>query len=213
MPLPRLRTSDAVLLIALAGEVALFSLIAPNFATTGNFFEITRLSVELGLLAVALTPVLVTGGIDLSVGAMMGLAAVVFGAASRDWGLPPLVAAMAALLVGAAGGVLNALLIARLRIPPLIVTLGTFSLFRGIAEGVTQAAVNYSGFPPGFLFLGQGYLGGVIPAQLPIFVAVFAAYVVLLHRSVIGRALYTIGFTQAGARYAGIDVTRRIGLV
>ena len=113
MPLPRLRTSDAVLLIALAGEVALFSLIAPNFATTGNFFEITRLSVELGLLAVALTPVLVTGGIDLSVGAMMGLAAVVFGAASRDWGLHPLVAAMAALLVGAAGGVLNALLIAR----------------------------------------------------------------------------------------------------
>jgi rhamnose transport system permease protein len=213
MPLPRLRTSDAVLLIALAGEVALFSLIAPNFATTGNFFEITRLSVELGLLAVALTPVLVTGGIDLSVGAMMGLAAVVFGAASRDWGLHPLVAAVAALLVGAAGGVLNALLIARLRIPPLIVTLGTFSLFRGIAEGVTQAAVNYSGFPPGFLFLGQGYLGGVIPAQLPIFVAVFAAYVLLLHRSVIGRALYTIGFTQAGARYAGIDVSRRIGLV
>jgi rhamnose transport system substrate-binding protein/rhamnose transport system permease protein len=213
MPLPRLRTSDAVLLIALAGEIALFSVIAPHFATAGNFFEITRLSVELGLLAVALTPVLVTGGIDLSVGAMMGLAAVVFGAASRDWGLHPLVAAMAALLVGAAGGVLNALLIARLRIPPLIVTLGTFSLFRGIAEGVTQAAVNYSGFPPGFLFLGQGYLGGVIPAQLPVFMAVFAAYALLLHRSVIGRALYTIGFTQAGARYAGIDVSRRIGLV
>ncbi len=209
----RLRTGDAILLAALAAEVVLFAVIAPNFATTGNFFEITRLSVELGLLAIALTPVIVTGGIDLSVGAMMGLAAVVFGAACRDWELHPAVAALIALSVGCAGGALNAVLVARLKIPPLIVTLGTFSLFRGIAEGITQAAVNYSGFPPGFLFLGQGYLWGVIPAQLPLFILVFAAYVVLLHRSVIGRALYAIGFTPAGARYAGIPVARRVGLV
>ena len=212
-PLNRLRTGDAILLVALAIEIALFAAIAPNFATTGNFFEITRLSVELGLLAIALTPVIVTGGIDLSVGAMMGLSAVVFGAACRDWGLHPALAAFIALLVGGAGGSLNAVLVAYLRIPPLIVTLGTFSLFRGIAEGITQAAVNYSGFPPGFLFLGQGYLGGIVPAQLPIFLIVFALYVVLLHRSVIGRALYTIGFTPAGARYAGIPVAKRVGLV
>ena len=77
-----LRTGDTILLVALAAEVVLFALLAPNFATAGNFFEITRLSVELGLLAIALTPVIVTGGIDLSVGAMMGLAAVVFGAAA-----------------------------------------------------------------------------------------------------------------------------------
>ena len=212
-PLQRLRTGDAILLVALAAEAALFALIAPNFATAGNFFEITRLSVELGLLAIALTPVIVTGGIDLSVGAMMGLAAVVFGAACRDWGLHPAFAAVIALLVGGAGGALNAVLVARLNIPPLIVTLGTFSLFRGIAEGITQAAVNYSGFPSGFLFLGQGYLWGVIPAQLPVFILVFAAYVVLLHRSVVGRALYAIGFTPAGARYAGLPVARRVGLV
>jgi rhamnose transport system permease protein len=212
-PFHRLRNGDAILLVALATEIALFAIIAPNFATAGNFFEVTRLSVELGLLAIALTPVIVTGGIDLSVGAMMGLAAVVFGAACRDWGLPPAIAALVALLVGGAGGTLNALLVARLKIPPLIVTLGTFSLFRGIAEGITQAAVNYSGFPPGFLFLGQGYLWGVIPAQLPIFLLVFAAYLVLLHRSVVGRALYAIGFTPAGARYAGIPVARRVGMV
>ena len=212
-PLHRMRTGDAILLVALAAEIALFAVIAPNFATTGNFFEITRLSVELGLLAIALTPVIVTGGIDLSVGAMMGLAAVVFGAACRDWGLHPAAAAVIALAVGCAGGALNAVLVARLKIPPLIVTLGTFSLFRGIAEGITQAAVNYSGFPPGFLFVGQGYLWGVIPAQLPLFIVVFAAYVVLLHRSIIGRALYAIGFTPAGARYAGIPVARRVGLV
>jgi rhamnose transport system permease protein len=202
-----------VLLVALAAEIALFAAIAPNFATVGNFFEVTRFSIELGLLAVALTPVIVSGGIDLSVGSMMGLAAVAFGAAYRDWDLPPAGAAAVSLAVGLAGGALNAVLVARLGIPSLIVTLGTFSLFRGLAEGITQGAINYTGFPRPFLLLGQGYIGGVIPAQLPIFLIVVAAYVVLLHRSVIGRALYAIGFTAAGARYAGIPVARRVGLV
>ena len=156
---------ERVLLLALAGELALFSAIARNFFTVGNFFEITRFSVELGLLAVALTPVIVTGGIDLSVGSMMGLAAVSFGAAYHDWHAALPVAAAFALLLGCAGGALNAVLVAQLQLPPLIVTLGTFSLFRGAAEGVTHGAVNYTGFPPGFLFLGQGYLGGIIPAS------------------------------------------------
>jgi rhamnose transport system substrate-binding protein len=202
-----------ILLLALAAEIVLFAAIAPNFATVANFFEISRLGVELGLLAVALTPVIITGGIDLSVGAMMGLAAVLFGVAWRDWGLPLPAAAMVSVLVGLAGGGLNALLVARFGIPPLIVTLGTLSLFRGIAEGITQGAVNYTGFPARFLALGQGYLGGVVPAQLPIFLAVLAGYILLLHRSVIGRALYAIGFGPDGARYAGIPVRRRIGLV
>src|SRR5688572_1655618 len=203
----------AVLAAALAGEAAVFALVAPNFFTLANVFEIVRLNVELGLLAVALTPILITGGIDLSVGAVMGLAAVCFGAAWRDWQLSIPAATGVALTVGALGGGLNALLISRLRLPALIVTLGTFSLFRGVAEGITEAAVNYSGFPAGFLALGQGYLWGVIPAQLPIFLLVLLAYYVLLHRSVIGRALYAIGFSAGGARYAGIPVENRIGLV
>jgi rhamnose transport system substrate-binding protein len=201
-----------VLLLVLAAETLFFSLVAPNFFTLGNFFEMTRFSVELGLLAVALTPVIVAGGIDLSVGSMMGLAAVTFGAGYQALHLPLPLAIAGAVLVGLAGGALNALLIARLKLPALIVTLGTFSLFRGVAEGVTQGAVNYTGFPPGFLFLGQGYLGGLVPAQLPVFVLIVAAYVVLLHRSVIGRALYAIGFTAQGARYAAIPVARRVAL-
>jgi len=206
-------SGGGALLAVIAAETALFAAVAPGFFTLGNFFEMTRFSVELGLLAVALTPVIVAGGIDLSVGSMMGLAAVCFGAAYRTWHLPLPMAALCALLAGCAGGGLNALLIARLELPALIVTLGTFSLFRGIAEGVTEGAVNYTGFPSRFLFLGQGYLGGVIPAQLPVFVAIAGAYFVLLHRSVIGRALYAIGFTARGARYAAIPVARRIGLV
>jgi rhamnose transport system substrate-binding protein len=198
--------------LALILEIALFAVVAPNFFTVGNFFEVTRLSVELGLLAVALTPVIIAGGIDLSVGAMLGLSAVTFGAVASA-GAPVPIAALAALTVGAAGGALNALLIAWFDIPPLIVTLGSLSLFRGIAEGLTHAAVNYTGFPPGFLALGQGYLWGVLPTQLPLFVAVLVGYAVLVHKSVVGRALYAIGFSPAGARYAGIPVRQRLGLV
>src|SRR5262245_29604920 len=105
-----------VLIVALAVEIAIFSLVAPNFFTRGNFFEVMRLSVELGLLAIALTPVIISGGIDLSVGSMMGLAAVIFGAAVQDWQLPVPAAAIVALGVGTLGGLLNGFLIAGLNI-------------------------------------------------------------------------------------------------
>ena len=78
---------------------------------------------------------------------------------------------------------------------------------------MTHAAVNYTDFPKSFLFLGQGYIWGVTPAQLPVFFLIFAAYSVLLHRSTIGRAWYAIGFNASGARYAGIPVAKRVGLV
>src|SRR5437667_2323194 len=210
---PMLPAGVWILIAALLTEVVLFSAIAENFFTASNFVEVLRFSAELGLLAIALTPVIITGGIDLSVGSMMGLAAVVFGAAWRDWNLPLPAAACIAVLLGCAGGGLYAFLISRLHLPPLIVTLGSFSMFRGIAEGMTHAAVNYTDFPKSFLFLGQGYLWGGIPAQLPVFFLIFAAYVVLLHRSTIGRAWYAIGFNRAGARYAGIPVAKRVGLV
>ncbi len=213
MPPASARQHKGILAGALLVGAAIFSLIAPNFFTLGNFFEITRLNVELGLLAVALTPILITGGIDLSVGAMMGLSAVCFGAVSQGLHLPIPAAVAVALAVGCAGGGLNAVLISRLNLPPLIVTLGTLSLFRGIAEGMTEAAVNYSGFPPAFLFLGQGYLWRFIPTQLPIFLVVLVAYFLLLQRSIIGRALYAIGFSPGGARHAGIPVWKRVGLV
>src|SRR5215471_15820572 len=87
-----------ILLLAVLAEGAVFSAFAENFFTTGNFFEIIRFCTELGLLAIALTPVIITGGIDLSVGSMMGLAAVLFGAAWRDWHLPLPAAVLISLL-------------------------------------------------------------------------------------------------------------------
>jgi rhamnose transport system substrate-binding protein len=204
--------SKWILGAVLACEVGLFSIFAPNFLSISNFFEVTRLIVEVGLIAVAMTPILITGGIDLSVGAMVGLSAVVFGMAYFDWHLPIAAAALAALVTGCLAGALNAALIAAVGIPPLIVTLGSLSLFRGVAEGITRGAVNYSGFPSGVVRLGQGYLWGVVPTQLPLFIVIVGGYIVLLHRSIIGRAWYAIGFSASGARYAGIEVGRRVAL-
>jgi rhamnose transport system permease protein len=207
------RRLEAILVAAVLVEIVVFGAFAPRFLSVANAFEIVRASVELGLLAVALTPILVSGGIDLSVGAMLGLSAIVFGAAVNDWGVGVPAAIALALLTGAAGGALNAALVARLDVPPLIVTLGSMSLFRGIAEGITHGAVNYTGFPSMFVAFGQGYLWGTLPAQVPLFIAIVVAYAVLLHRSIAGRALCAIGFAPAGARYAGIPVRRRVALV
>ena len=204
---------EVFLLLALMAEVAVFSVFAQQFFTLGNFFEVLRFSTEIGLLALALTPIIVTGGIDLSVGSMMGLAAVVFGTAWRDWHFSIPAAMLMALLLGVAGGGLNALLISRFNLPPLIVTLGSYSMYRGLAEGITHGMASYSGFPASFLYLGQGYFWGWLPVQLPVFLAILLGYAVLLHRSTFGRALYAIGFTAAGARYAGIPVRKRIAAV
>jgi rhamnose transport system substrate-binding protein len=207
------RKQEIILALLIACEIALFSVTGQNFFSLGNFFECIRLGVEIGLLSLALTPVIVTGGIDLSVGSMMGLCAVSFGWLWHDAGVPTGVAVLLTLAISLLGGALNGALIARLNVSPLIVTLGTYSLFRGLAEGITMGAKNYSGFPAGFLFLGQGYLGGVVPAQTIFLLVAVVGFWLLLHRSVIGRALYAIGHGIEGARYAAIPVKRRIGLV
>jgi rhamnose transport system permease protein len=205
--------NEWVLLVVLLIECSVFSVTGNNFLSTSNAFEITRLSVEIGLLALALTPIIISGGIDLSVGSMMGLAAVVMGALWRDAQLPIAIAIAVALLVGGLGGALNAVMISRLRFPPLIVTLGTFSLFRGMAEGLTRGIENYSGFSPRFLFLGQGYIGGVIPTQLLVLLVAIAGLTWWLHTTGAGRSLYAIGYSADGARYAGIPVARRLAFV
>jgi rhamnose transport system permease protein len=206
-------TSERILALLLAAETAIFCTTGHNFMSRDNGFEVLRLSVEIGLLSIAMTPVIISGGIDLSVGSLMGLTAVLFGKLWRDGGLPIGAAAALTLLIGALAGGLNAVLITRLRIPPLIVTLGSFSLFRGLAEGLTRAVDNFTNFPESFTYLGQGYLAGGVPAQLPILVAVAIGYWVLLQRTTFGRALYAIGMSPEGARYAGIPVGRRLGSI
>ncbi|HEY8536606.1 MAG TPA: substrate-binding domain-containing protein [Vicinamibacterales bacterium] len=200
---------ELALAVVLAIEIAVFAAIAPNFATAANAAEIVRLAVEVGLLALVLTPIVVAGGIDLSVGALLGLCAVTLGALWRDLGWPIGAAALGTLGVGAAGGLLNAWLIAGRGLPALMVTLGSLSLFRGLAEGLTGAVDNYTGLPPAFLALGQGYVAG-IPVQAPLLIGAAIGLAVLLHRTPRGRTYYAIGWNAAAARHAGVPVARRL---
>lgn len=202
---------ETVLVLVILVEVVLFQVLGRNFLVGRNISNVFRHSVEIGLLAVAMTPVILTGGIDLSVGSMMGLCAVLFGMMVNSLGLDPWVAGVAAVAFGAMGGGLNAVLITRLNLPPLIVTLGTFSLFRGLAEALTKGAESYSGFSPSFLALGNANIAG-LPAQIWVFFAVAAGIWVIVHQTTFGRSFRAIGFSPEGARYAGIPVARNTSL-
>jgi rhamnose transport system permease protein len=202
---------EAVLVLVILVEVVLFQVLGKNFLVGRNISNVFRHSVEIGLLAVAMTPVILTGGIDLSVGSMMGLCAVLFGMMVNSLGLDPWVAGLAAIAFGALGGGVNAVLITRLNLPPLIVTLGTFSLFRGLAEALTKGAESYSGFPPSFLALGNAKIAG-LPTQIWVFFAVAMGIWVMVHHTTFGRSFRAIGFSPEGARYAGIPVARNISL-
>jgi ribose/xylose/arabinose/galactoside ABC-type transport system permease subunit len=212
---------ETLLLVVLVAEWLLFHHFGTTtnrrgmvvgFGTLDRQFDILRHSCEIGLLALALTPVILTAGIDLSVGSLLGLCAILFGQLWHDAGLPVPVAAALALGAGVLGGGLNAGLITGLRLPPLIVTLGTYSLFRGLAEAITHGAVTYTDFPASFLFLGQErWLG--LPTQAWLFGLVAVAVWLLVHRTTFGRSFRVIGFSPEGARHAGLPVGRRVALV
>lgn len=202
---------EMVLVLVIVFEVILFQMLGNNFLVSRNLSNVFRHSVEIGLLALAMTPVILTGGIDLSVGSMMGLCAVLFGMMVNSLGLDPWLAALAAIAFGALGGGLNAVLITRLNLPPLIVTLGTFSLFRGLAEALTKGAESFSGFPASFLALGNANVAG-LPAQIWVFFAVAIGIWLLVHHTTFGRSFRAIGYAPEGAKYAGIPVARNTSL-
>jgi rhamnose transport system permease protein len=200
---------ETILGAVLLAEILFFHWTGRRFATRDNAFDIMRHSVEIGLLAVAMTPIIVMGAIDLSVGSLLGLCAIVFGKLWRDGGLSPLAAGVCTLVIGAFAGAMNGTLITWLRVPSLIITLGTYSLFRGLAEALTRGVDTFTGFPRAFLFLGQEeWLG--LPAQAPLFITAVFAMWLLVHRTTFGRACRAIGFSPAGARFAGLPVTRRV---
>jgi rhamnose transport system permease protein len=206
-----LRHETALLFVVIV-EWLCFNAIGRRFGTLDNNFDILRHTAEIGLLALAMTPIILTGGIDLSVGSLLGLCAILFGKLWRDGGLSPLAAGGITLVIGALGGGLNASLITALRLPPLIVTLGTYSLFRGVAEAITRGADTFTNFPASFLVLGQERLLG-LPTQAWIFFAVAIGIWVLVHRTTFGRSFRAIGFVPEGARYAGLPVERRLAMV
>ncbi len=160
---------------------------------------------ELAILAVPMTLVIISGGIDLSVGSTMALCAVVLGLA-HEAGAPLGVSVSLAILTGIAAGTLNGVFVARLRVHPLLVTLATLAAYRGVAEGISQAR-PISGFPESFGWLGRGHVAGV-PVPGLIFAAVAMAAAVTLSRATAGVWLRAIGHNETAARFSGVPVER-----
>ncbi|MEW6302654.1 MAG: ABC transporter permease [Verrucomicrobiota bacterium] len=202
---------ETILFFVLVAEWFYFNSVGPRFGTLDNTYDILRHSVEIGLLALVMTPIILTGGIDLSVGSLLGLCAILFGKLWRDAGMSPMAAGACTLAIGALAGGLNAALITGLRLPPLIVTLGTYSLFRGLAEAITRGVDTFTNFPASFLHLGQERTLGV-PTQVWLFLVVAVGVWLLVHQTTFGRSFRAIGFASEGARYAGIPVERRLAL-
>ena len=186
------------------------SRLSDEFLTLTSLLEMTRFIVEIGLLALPMTLIIITKGIDLSVGANLALSAVVFGL-SWEAGLPLPLAAAVGVLTGTLAGALNGATAAYVGVPPLVVTLATFGAFRGVALGLSQGR-GISGFPEGFFVLGQGFVGPV-PVQLIIFAVAAALFGVLLHATTFGRTVYSVGHNARAARFAGVRVRRVLMLL
>ena len=193
-------------ILAVLVVIALVVLAAQSdkFFTLDNLLNQGRLMTEVGLIAIIMTFVIVTGGIDLSVGSILGMVAILIGVFWQNMGLPLPVAVGLGLVVGTFAGFVNGIVITRFRVPPLIATLATLALYRGIAEGISQAR-SVRGYPEWFYVLGQGNLLGV-PTQLWLLGLVALIAAVILGFTTWGRVTYAIGSNETAARFSGLRV-------
>ncbi|MGE3832379.1 MAG: ABC transporter permease [Parvibaculaceae bacterium] len=182
-----------------------------RFFTAENLLNQGRLMAEVGLVALAMTFVIVTGGIDLSVGSILGLVAILLGVFWQNLGIPLPLAMVLGLVVGAVAGLVNGLIITRFGVPPLIATLATLALYRGLAEGISQAR-SVRGYPDWFFVLGQGEFLDV-PVQLWIFGLCALVAAIILGLSTFGRATYAIGSNAVASRFSGLRVDRTLLLI
>jgi ribose/xylose/arabinose/galactoside ABC-type transport system permease subunit len=175
----------------------------PSDALAENFWRVMRDQAHLGVLALGMTLVILTGGIDLSVGSIVALAGVALGVVWKSTG-NPLIALGAAIAVGGACGALNGLLVAKGRVPPLIVTLATLSVFRGAAYAVGGSTTTGK-FSPLILAWSRNDFAG-LPAPFVMVVALMIGAGIYLARTDGGRAVYAVGANQAAARLSGVPV-------
>ncbi len=199
-----LLNQELILLIILIVAVLVLSTRTDKFLTVDNILNQGRLLTEVGLIALPMTFIIITGGIDLSVGSILGLTAVVLGYTWQNLGFPLELAIVVGIAVGTLAGFINGLFIVRVGVPPLIMTLATLALYRGLAEGISQAR-SARGYPEWFYELGQGQVLGV-PSQLWLLVIMTIIVAIILARTVFGRSIYAMGNNELAARFSGIPV-------
>ncbi|CAM5540694.1 L-arabinose transport system permease protein [Aquamicrobium terrae] len=204
MTLRSLLRHETFLALLLVAALVVLSFQSDRFFTVSNLLNQGRLMTEIGLIAIIMTFVIATGGIDLSVGSILGMSAILTGVFWQNVGLPLPLAALGAIAAGTLAGFGNGLIITRFRVPPLIATLATLALYRGLAEGISQAR-SVRGYPDWFYVLGQGEVLGV-PTQLWLLAATAVGAAVVLAYTRWGRTIYAIGSNEVASRFSGLSV-------
>lgn len=210
----RMKGPGAQKLLAFASLIVLmvvFSLASPNFLQTSNVIAILQATSVNGVLAIAATLVIITGGIDLSVGTLMTFCAVIAGVVLTYWGLPLPLGILAAIATGSACGLVSGTLIAKMKIPPFIATLGMMLILKGMSLVISGTKPIYFNDTPSFPSISTGSLIGSILPGLPIpngvlilfLVAGAASYV--LGRTVLGRYCFALGSNEEAVRLSGVN--------
>ncbi|MGV8937279.1 MAG: ABC transporter permease [Allorhizobium sp.] len=210
----RIKGPGAQKLLAFASLIVLmvvFSLASPNFLQTSNVIAILQATSVNGVLAIAATLVIITGGIDLSVGTLMTFCAVIAGVVLTYWGLPLPFGILAAIATGAASGLVSGTLIAKMKIPPFIATLGMMLILKGMSLVISGTKPIYFNDTPSFPSISTGSLIGSIVPGLPIpngvlilfLVAAAASYI--LGRTVLGRYCFALGSNEEAVRLSGVN--------
>lgn len=203
----RIVASWEFLLLGVAILIFFFNVQAsPYFLDPWNLSDATYNFTEKAMIAFAMALVIISGEIDLSVASIIALVSTCMGFAAQLGVDTPLLIAVA-IFVGAVCGAFNGFLVAIMGLPSIVVTIGTLSLFRGIAY-IVLGDQAYSGYPESFAFFGQGYVWWVITVEMVLFTVVALLFFILLHRTSFGRSVKAIGNNPTAALFAGIRVPR-----
>jgi len=203
----RLLGWEALLAVVLFALIAIGTTVSPVFLSGRNFTNLTAAVIEVSIMALPMALIIIAGEIDLSVESMAGLSCAIVGILWQA-GVPIQVAIPIVLVIGAAGGLLNGVLVTSFGLPSLVVTLGTLALFRGLAL-VVLGSQGVAGFPDWFTSFGFGTVPGTpIPWPLLIFAGLAIVLGTVLHTMWPGRRLFAIGKNASAARYSGVGVAR-----
>ncbi|MFT7370495.1 MAG: ribose transport system permease protein [Alteromonas macleodii] len=191
-----------------------FSIASPNFMQTSNMIAILQATSVNGVLAIAVTLVIITGGIDLSVGTMMTFCAVITGVVLTYAGMPMILGVLAAVLTGAFAGACSGTFVAKMSIPPFIATLGMMLILKGLSLVISGTRPIYFNETPGFSEISRGSLIGEIIPSLPIPNGVLILFIVaavttyILNRTVLGRYCFALGSNEESVRLSGVNTER-----
>lgn len=195
-----------IFLILMAMCVGLTIAVGGKFLSSSNIISVIRQFSFYGILAIGMCMVIITGGIDISVGSVFALSGVISCMSIAKWGVPVPLGVMLGLLAGGLMGYFNGFCVTILNLPPMIATLGMQSIARGVAYTVT-GGYPIGSLPDAFKFIGLGNIFG-IPTPIVLMVVLAALAVFFLNKTVIGRRIYAIGGNEEGARISGVAVNR-----